>query len=427
MNKFESIIQGKKVLVFGVGRQGGGQGDALWLTKHGAIVRLSDRDTSIVAEGQTQDQIDWADIIIKNPGVPDTHDLIIYAQSKHIPVYTSIALFVKYTSLQTIAVTGTRGKSTTVALIKALLDLAYPGQVIQGGNIAGTSGLALFDAQEGKKYAVLELSSFQLHNFHDLRVSPSVAVLTNLYPDHLNRYTSMAEYRIDKEAIAQYQTPSDFIIYNSDNPDTLAMAQISPAKPIPFSLSQVKGWHCKLQGEHNLANIAAMSAVAQALNINREFAVEVAETYAGLEFRLQTIAQIHGVTYINDTTSTTPTAAQFALRALTGPTIWIVGGDSKNLPYLDLIQEVAHNSYLKHIIILGSQNIPDFLSALHNVAGPKIIGQVESMRSAVALAQQYATAGDFILLSPGFASFDLFKNEFDRGRQFNQIVLKQQH
>jgi UDP-N-acetylmuramoylalanine--D-glutamate ligase len=172
MNEFVRDIQGKKVLVFGLGRQGGGTGDADWLTRNGAIVRLSDKDLTLVPEGQTKEQIDWAEIILKNPGVPDEHELLLYAKSQNKPVLTSAAIFVKYTGVKTIGVTGTRGKSTTVGLITAMLEAAFPGQVMSGGNIAGTSCLTLFDQAENKKYVVLELSSFQLHAFHDMRVSP---------------------------------------------------------------------------------------------------------------------------------------------------------------------------------------------------------------------------------------------------------------
>lgn len=422
MNNFIGDIFGKKVLVFGLGRQGGGVGDAAWLKKHGAIVRLSDKDQELVSEGQTQEQIEWADIIIKNPGVRDDNELILSAKSMGKEVYTSIALFVKYSGIKTIGVTGTRGKSTTVALIGDLLDAAYPGKVIRGGNIAGTSCLDLFDQLEGISYAVLELSSFQLHNFHELRVSPNIAVVTNLYPDHLNRYSSIDEYRLDKEAICKYQTKRDICIYNSQNLGAQEIARVSKAKQIPFSGAECQSWLTTLPGDHNKENIAAMTAVAKALGIKESIAKQVVADFTGVPFRQEVIATIHGVTYINDTTSTTPTAARIALLASSTPTIWITGGDTKNLPFEDLIAEANKCLLLKKIVILGSKNIPDYVSALKAVLGDKIVGTANSMKSAVELANSVAETGDSILLSPGFASFDLFKNEFDRGHQFNDIV-----
>jgi UDP-N-acetylmuramoylalanine--D-glutamate ligase len=424
MSNFASEVEGKKVLIFGLGRQGGGTGDAQWLKQHGAIVRISDKDPSLSPEGQTKEHIDWAEIIIKNPAVPDDHELILYAKSLHKPVYTSIALFVKYANLPIIGVTGTRGKSTTVALITAVLNAYYPGQVISGGNIAGTSGLALFDQLEGKRYAVLELSSFQLHNFHDLQVSPPIAVVTNLYPDHLNRYPTMIEYQADKESICRYQSKDDLCIFNQDNAGAVAIASVSPARLVPFSSRDASGWSTKLPGQHNRENIGAVAVLVKTLNLDESIAKDVVAGFAGLTSRQETVAVKEGIAYVNDTTATTPTAAIKALEAATTPLVWITGGDTKKLPYEDLITAVKTNPYLKKIVILGSKNIPDYISDLHNAASDKIVGTATSMLEAVQLAKSVASPGDTVLLSPGFTSFDLFKNEFDRGNQFNDIVKK---
>lgn len=424
MNPFDQEIVGKKVLVFGLGRQGGGAGDAAWLEKHGAIVRLSDRDTTLVSEGQNQEQIDWAEIVIKNPGVSDDHDLIVYAKSQNKPVYTSVALFVKYSPIKTIGVTGTRGKSTTVALIEAMLASQFPGKVISGGNIAGTSCLSIFDQVEGKDYAVLELSSFQLHNFHELKVSPNIAIITNLYPDHLNRYPSMREYQSDKEAIVAYQHSSDITLFNLDNPGSVAIANRSPGQKIGYSASEVGDYKTKLPGTHNQENIAAAVALSHVLNLDSSLIKQCIANFAGVPSRQEVVTQEGGISYINDTTSTTPTAAIKALQAATSPTIWITGGDTKNLPFVELISEVENNTKLKKIVVLGSKNIPDYIAALKSVALDKIVGSAMSMEEAVTLARSVAASGDAILLSPGFASFDLFKNEFDRGDQFNAIVRR---
>jgi UDP-N-acetylmuramoylalanine--D-glutamate ligase len=403
MNSFEEMIAGKNVLVFGLGRQGGGSGDAAWLQKHGASVKVSDSDLTLVPEGQTREQVDWADVIIKNPGVRDNHEFIVYAQSLNKPVFTSIAAFVKYASITTIGITGTRGKSTTTALIATVLEEAYPGQIIAGGNIAGTSGLALFDQQVGKKYAVLELSSFQLHNFHELQVSPNYALLTNIYPDHLNRYPSMESYAYDKSAIHLYQKPGDFYL---EFPDA----------------QTVTDWETSLPGLHNRENIAGMWGIVQQLGVSEELCRQVVKDFKGLPYRLETIRELDGVSYINDTTSTTPIAATKALQSLTSPAIWITGGDTKNLPFDELLAQIKTNRYVRGIIVLGSKNIPDYVRKLEELAGDKILAQVSSMSEAVRTAQAHARAGESVLLSPGFASFDLFKNEFDRGDQFNAIV-----
>lgn len=437
MNTFKEEIVGKKVLVFGLGRQGGGIGDANWLVQNGARVRATDQKSKeelglaedvldaqveLALGGHKEQDIDWAEIIIKNPGVPDDNPLLMRAKQIKKPVLTSIAVFVKYAPLQVVGITGTRGKSTTTALITALLEKSYPGQVITGGNIPGTSGLTLLDQVEYKKYAVLELSSFQLHNFRDLQVSPNIAVVTNLYPDHLNRYSDMASYQKDKEALVAYQKSTDVTLANQENEGALEISKASTGQVRYFSATDVTDWTTSLPGGHNRENIAAMWAVGTVLDIPEEVCRQVVKDFRGLPFRQEKIRELDGVIYVNDTTSTTPTAAIKALQAARSPIIWITGGDTKKLPFTELIKEVKANKYLKKIVILGSKNIPDYTSELQQVVGDKIVGTVTSMKQAVELARDSAVVGETILLSPGFASFDLFQNEFDRGRQFNDVV-----
>jgi len=406
------FLKGKKILVFGLGVQGGGVGDALWLQKHNYDLRGTDQNNHSIPElnsipltlGRHEPaDIDWADLIIKNPGVPDDHPLIEYARKSGKAVYSSIALFVKYCPIKTIGITGTRGKSTTTAITTEVLNAAYPNQIVTGGNIPGTSSFQLFDQLEGKKYVVLELSSFQLHSFHDLKVSPNYSIFTNLYPDHLNRYPSMAEYQHDKDAIWMYQKEDDICVKSAD-----------PAI--------VAEWDTPLPGIHNKENISNMWALVSHLNVSESLTREVVSKFIGIPFRQEKIRQVNGVTYINDTTATTPVAAAKALQAQTSLTILICGGATKNLPLDVFLEEIKTNQHLKQIILLGSHSIPEFTSPLSSFASSKIAGQVESMAEAVALAHSLAKPGEVVLLSPGFASFDLFQNEFDRGRQFNNCV-----
>lgn len=422
MTDFVASLAGKKVLVFGVGRQGGGSGDAQFLTKHGAVVRLSDSNTSLVPEGQTQEQVDWAELIIKNPGVSDDHPLLIHAKEKRIEVATSIALYVANATIPVIGITGTRGKSTTTALISSLLELVYPGQIITGGNIPGISGLSLLDLQVGKKYAVLELSSFQLHDFHTRRISPPYAVITNLYHDHLNRYPDMQSYQADKTAICCYQKPSNHCIFHANNEGAVAIASTSPAQKHSFIANDVINWETKLPGVHNRENLAAMWALSQVLGITIDQAQQVAKNFETLPYRQQVIREVNNTTFINDTTATTPTAAIKAILTQTKPTILICGGASKNLPFNELIEVIANTTSIVGVVILGSIDIPEFTNALKLKAGNKILGQVDKMCDAVKLAFTHALPYSSILLSPGFASFDLFQNEFDRGSQFNNCV-----
>jgi UDP-N-acetylmuramoylalanine--D-glutamate ligase len=439
MQTFSDEVKGKKVLVFGLGQQGGGVGDANWLVRQGAHVRVTDQksETELSAAiasldvhverslgAHVQADIDWADMLIKNPGVPDEHPLLSAARSASKPVLTSITVFVKYAGIKTIGITGTRGKSTTTALITKVLERAFPDQVITGGHSPGTSGLSLFDSVESKQYAVLELSSFQLHNFHELHVSPSIAVVTNLYPDHLNRYTSMETYRRDKEAIVAYQKTRDITLANSGNAGALEISKASTGQVTLYSAEEVSAWETSLPGTHNRENIAAARAVGLALDIPEDLIKQVVRDFHGLPYRQEVVRVVNEVTYINDTTATTPVAAQKAIAAQTKPVTLICGGASKNLPFDDLVTLIAQSELVTQVILLGSKQIPEFVTALKDAAEGKVIAQVDSMHEAVQVARERAKPNSVVLLSPGFASFDLFQNEFDRGRQFSDAVAQ---
>ncbi len=431
-------LQGKKILVFGIGRQGGGLGDANYLASHGYTVRATDMKT-MTELGYTQADfeasleltlgehkeadIDWCDILIKNPAVPDDHPLLSRARTRGVEVATAISLFVKYASVKTIGITGTRGKTTTTALIYQILDRNSPGTIILGGNIPGTSGLSLFDQSMGKEYAVLELSSFQLHSFHDLQVSPTYSVVTNLYPDHLNRYPDMQSYAADKTAIVKYQKVPGFNVYNQDNEGSVEIASHSSVTKYPYTSSQARSYQTKLVGDHNQSNIAAAVVLCQKLGVSDDVIRAAVSDFKGVPHRLELVRTLRGINFVNDTTATTPVAALIALRAIKGDVILICGGESKKLPHEDFVKEIISNDRVKKVIFLGSHHIPDFTEAIAKNAAHKIAGQLDSMDKTVKLASELAKPGDSVLLSPGFASFDLFKNEFDRGDQFNTQVL----
>ncbi|MCE7897962.1 MAG: UDP-N-acetylmuramoyl-L-alanine--D-glutamate ligase [bacterium] len=434
----QEYLTGKKILVFGIGRQGGGLGDANYLASNGYQVRATDilskdelgHDKSAYAPGlelslggHLKSDIDWCDLIIKNPAVPDDHPLIQRAKSKGAEVYTSISLFVKYSPLKTIGITGTRGKTTTTTLIYKIMEAAYPGKVLLGGNIPGNSALSMFAECEGKLYAVLELSSFQLHSFHAQQVSPNYSVVTNLHPDHLNRYPDMHRYRYDKEALVRYQKPPGFTVYNTENEGSVKIASVSPVTKYPYESKLASSYQTKLLGAHNQSNLSAAITLCTKLGIEDDVIRQAVATFTGVAYRLEQIRTLRGVTFVNDTTATTPVAALTALSAIKGNIILICGGESKKLPQTDLIKEIINNDHVKKIIFLGSLNLVDFTDALRRGCPDKIAGQAKSMSEAVSLAQSVSSVGDTILLSPGFASFDLFKNEFDRGAQFNKAVL----
>ena len=440
MSEIDKLVSGKKVLVFGLGLQGGGAGDVRCLLRHRAQVKLTDQkpreallstlndlpqDLPATFGMHTNKDIDWADLILVNPGVPLTVPELIYAQQLGKPLVSRTALFVQYAGIPVVGITGTRGKSTTTELSYQLLNSVFPGQVLRGGNIPGISDLELLDQTQGKKYAVLELSSFQLEHFAVAKVSPTIAIITNLYPDHLNRYSDMEEYAKAKAAICNYQQSTDTTLINSDNQEASAIVKDATGKIIPYTFQDVpKGNFTHLLGQHNQENMAAVVALAKVLEIPIQKVIACFESYPGLPFRLETRAVINGVTYVNDTTATTPTATEKAIETITAPTILILGGAEKSLPTASLYAKIAASAHVTHVVVLGGLGNDSLNSALQTTLAAKFAGRTTSMSEVVALASSLAVKGDTVLLSPAFASFDLFKNEFDRGRQFNDAVSR---
>lgn len=434
----KSLFYQRKVLIFGLGLQGGGVADALTALSFGAKVRVTDLKTATQLQsslaklpsqietslrGHKPEDIEWADLIIQNPAVPFDQPLIQLAHQLKKPVYGSAALYLQTTSLPVIGITGTRGKSTTTNLIYYLLNHFYPNKVLLGGNLPDKSPLQLINQEQDKRYAVLELSSFQLHFCHSLKVSPHLAVVTNIYPDHLNRYPDMETYIQDKLALVKYQQKSDHAILNQNDSYSSLFARNTSAQVHYFTYANLK---TSLIGSHNQANLAAALKVAEILNLPLSKTKEILSQFRGLPFRLERVGEKRGITFINDTTSTTPIATITAIKAMSQPFVLIVGGSSKNLPLNDLIKTICKTSSLKKIVILGSYQNPEFVQQLYQTCPQKIIAQVKSMQAAVSLAFKHAQSSKIktVLLSPGFASFDLFKNEFDRGRQFNELVAK---
>lgn len=434
----DQLFRGKNILVFGLGLNGGGLGDSLFSETHGAIVRVTDlKSEEKLAEtvrslpesieksfgGHIKSDIEWADMIIRNPAVREDNQFILYAKKLGKPVVVSAALYLKYSTLKIIGITGTKGKTTTTTILGSILEAAFPGKILIGGNLSGTSLLQLLDQEDGeKKYSILELSSFQLAGLRDNNISPGISVITNIYQDHLDRYNNMQEYINDKLLIVKNQTKTDYTVLNKNNKYSSIFKDTTKAQVQWFDL-----WRGKIgvEGDHNRSNAAAASKVAQILGVNEDVITESIKTFTGLSYRLERIGTYAGVDYINDTTSTTPIATVVALNSLKQPIIIILGGATKNLSLKILKDALLNNTFLKSIIILGGVHNNQLLEMLeNNKISPLIISRVMSMKEAVSIASRSASSGDTVLLSPGFASFDLFNNEFNRGDQFNKEVNK---
>lgn len=434
LETFTKDFKGKKVLIMGLGIQGGGVGVALFLQKIGSIITITDlRSTAELKEslakidvssihltlgGHQESDFQNCDCIIRNPGVPIDNAYLKLAKSLGKPIYMETALFAKYTDCQIIGITGTRGKTTTTTMIYNLLAKNLSQKLALAGNIPGSSSLELLESSP--EIAVLELSSWQLQGFDDLKISPSIAVLTNIYPDHLNRYASMADYIRDKAVITKYQTDNDYLIYNQDNPECVRIAKTSKANLIPFSFGNLsQSVVLKIPGSHNRANAAAADKVGQIMGIGEAKRYKSLQSQESIPFRLEKVALKNGVSYVNDTTSTTPVALITAINSLDEKAVVIVGGQSKKLPTDELIEVLNSRPLIKCVILIPGSGTDEIRKHL-NIQ--KIGGQVSTLEEAVELAETFAQNGETILFSPGFTSFDQYRNEFERGKHFNQIV-----
>jgi UDP-N-acetylmuramoylalanine--D-glutamate ligase len=344
-----------------------------------------------------------------------------------------------------VAVTGTRGKSTTATLIHQLLKTEIKNNVL-AGNIATTPMFSVLDKIKKDAWPVLELSSWQLENLDEYKQAPEIAIVTNVLVDHLNRYKNFNEYAKAKFAITRWQTKNDSVILNYDNKVTRAMAKKTQAKVYWFSLNKkvIRGAYVfagdiyftdgkKLEkimplnqlailGEHNLANVLAALIVAKLLNIDNKNIIKVLKSFSGIDYRLQYKGIVKGRAVYNDSTATTPDATQAAIKALLPKKILLIaGGQDKVLDYKDLAKLIkAKVSYLILLSGTGSDKLIQELKKI-NFPSTKLKANVPSLNAAWKLALKYKNT-DCILFSPAAASFNMFLHEFDRAKQFNKLV-----
>ncbi|MEN9336970.1 MAG: UDP-N-acetylmuramoylalanine--D-glutamate ligase [Bacteroidota bacterium] len=386
----------------------------------------------------TEDLILNADVVMKSPGIPDKAPIVKKLVEKGIPVISEIEFAYPYTDAITIGITGSNGKTTTTMLTYHLLKEGGLN-VGLGGNIG--KSFAWQVAEENYDCYVLELSSFQLDGI--VNYKPHIAIITNISPDHLDRYEYKYEnYIASKFRITMNQTEEDYLIYDQDDEaisNWLNNNKIK-AKQVPFSITKMiqEGAHLNdktmeininqeefmmetaqisLEGKHNLKNAMAATSVAQLMRIRKETIRESLSNFQGVEHRLEKVLKIQNVQYINDSKATNVNATYFALESMTTPTVWIVGGVDKGNDYTELMALV--NEKVKAIICLGVDN-KKIIDAFGNIVDMMV--EVDNMRDAVNTAKHIAEKGDAVLLSPACASFDLFENYEDRGRQFKDAV-----
>ena len=388
-------------------------------------------------EKHSEDKILNADILMKSPGIPDRVDLIKQIRNKGIKVVSEIEFASKFTDATIVGITGSNGKTTTATLAHHILK--HQLNVGLAGNIGDSFAKQVLE-DDFKNY-VLEISSFQLDDIIDFK--PKIAVLLNITPDHLDRYDYKFEnYITSKFRITMHQTKDDYLIYDADDEVIINHLKNNPVQStlLPFSLEKVieNGAYLDkenikitidnnqiimptnsltLEGKHNIKNAMAATTVAHLLKIRKQTIRESLENFQGVEHRLEQVLKINKVQYINDSKATNVNATYYALESMDAPTVWIVGGTDKGNNYEELFQFV--NEKVKAIICLGVDN-EKLMHTFGNMVD--IIIETQFISEAVKIAYKVAEAGDNVLLSPACASFDLFENYEDRGRQFKNAV-----
>ncbi len=434
-----SYFREKRITVMGLGLLGG-VGDIAYLAEHGAELIVTD----LKSEADAKPSLDalapypgirytlgkheladfrGRDLIIKAPSTPADSPYIAEARKEGTPVTMWAALFAGFArdaGATIVGVTGTRGKTTVTEMIAAILREAGK-PVIEGGNVRGTALLPRLAELSSGTIVALELDSWKLQGFGDARLSPQVAVFTTFFDDHLNYYKGdRAAYLADKANIFAYQGPEDTLVLGKQCAATViekygenidSRVVIAGEEKLPDT------WALKLPGVHNRYDAALALSAVHALGIDDDTSRKTLESFAGVPGRLELVREVAGVRVYNDTTATTPEATLAALAALdTGKrsTILIMGGADKELDMNTLLYKIPE--YTKRVILLagtGTDKVLEFLP------GASVF---DELPKAVNEAFRTAELGDTILFSPAFASFGMFKNEYDRGEQFNALV-----
>ena len=441
----------KRLVILGGGESGVGtallgksRGYDVFISDNGEIKKeykdvLIHNEITWEDKKHTESKILNADVVMKSPGIPDKVTMVKQIREQGIPIVSEIEFASKFTDATLVAITGSNGKTTTASLVYHLLKQDL--DVGLAGNIGDSFAKQILE--ENHNYYVLEVSSFQLDDIKDFK--PKIAILTNITPDHLDRYDYKFEnYIASKFRIVEKQTEDDFFIYDADDPviENWIKSNTIKSKKLPFSLNKIveNGAYIKdkeiiitidnnqitmpikklaLDGKHNVKNAMAASTAAHLLKIRKQTIRESLENFQGVEHRLENVLRINKVQYINDSKATNVNATYFALESMQAPTVWIVGGEDKGNDYRELFPFV--NEKVKAIICLGVDNAK-LMENFGNMVD--VIIETQFMSEAVKIAYKVASAGDNVLLSPACASFDLFENYEDRGRQFKDSVRK---
>jgi len=442
-------LGGKKILVIGLARTG--VATSLFCASHGASVTATDTRTesdlsetpaklraagvSLQLGGYNEKILDGKDLVVPSPGVPADSDILKFARAQNIPIWSEIELADRFLNGRLIGITGSNGKTTTTSLIEHILKNSGFSTLL-AGNI-GTPLIGVVEQTTDQTVTVAELSSFQLEWIETFR--PNISVFLNLTPDHLDRHGSMEAYGAAKARIFENQTTNDFAILNADDP---ASTPYAPTKPKVFWFSRkqrvaqgaflindqivfrhhgeedmiLKQSAIPLPGAHNLENVLAATIAARLVGARPAEIEKGVRSFAGVEHRLEFVAEHNGVRYYNDSKATNVDATLNALDAFSGRILIILGGKDKGSDYTVLQMPLREKAVLALLIGAAAQKIEN------QISGSVAIERAGTIERAVEIASRTAQPGDIVLLAPACASFDQFENYEHRGRVFKQLV-----
>ena len=449
-----------RVLILGAARQG--LALARWLSLHGARVTLSDSrseaDLRLARESLAEYPIKWAlgghplelldstDVLCISGGVPLTLPIVAEAIQRGIPLSNDSQIFMEVVPCKTIGITGSAGKTTTTTLVGNMAKSAYGDKAYIGGNI-GDPLINYVDNMKTDDLAILELSSFQLDQ---MTISPNVAAILNITPNHLDRHGTMEAYTAAKARILEYQNEKDAGILGRDDKGAWSLRNQVRGKLFTFSLGELEEGlngaylhdgllnlrdgdaylplilreKISLRGDQNVANVLAAFAIGHASSFPLDAMLEAAEDFRGVPHRLELVRELRGVRWYNDSTATAPERSMAAIRAFEEPIVLLLGGRDKDLPWEDLMRLIGQR--VDHVVLFGeaAEKIQKTAQALGLRANGSKLVRVGSLREAIIKAAEVAESGDVVLLSPGGTSFDEFKDFAERGERFREWVLE---
>jgi UDP-N-acetylmuramoylalanine--D-glutamate ligase len=449
---------GTRVLILGAARQG--LALARWLSLHGARVTLSDMrsedELRLARESLAEYPIDWAlsghplelldstDVLCLSGGIPLTLPIVAEAVKRGIPLSNDTQIFMKVVPCKTIGITGSAGKTTTTTLVGRMAKNAYGEKAYIGGNI-GDPLINYVDKMEADDVAILEISSFQLDQ---MTISPNVAAILNVTPNHLDRHGTMQAYTAAKARILEFQGEEDAAVLGRDDKGAWSLRNKVRGKLYTFSLNELEeglnGTYLQdgllnlrdgdaylplilrekilLPGDHNVSNVLAAFAIGHASGFPLDAMLDAVEDFRGVPHRLELVRELRGVRWYNDSMATAPERSMAAIHAFDEPIVLLLGGRDKDLPWEELMRLVSKR--VDHVVLFGeaAEKIQKTVDRLGLGRDHVSVTRVDGLHEAVLKAAQVAEPGDVVLLSPGGTSFDEFKDFAERGERFREWV-----